>query len=146
MVQNNSNPNGQSWRPRGRSNRSGWNPVELQMVPCLSDDEKLALCPFVPPSRWPFIIFDSQPSRSPDLNALDLGAWWSLEKAVGEITHKSDEETWIEAVQRRVMEAWNQWNAEDKCCKIFSSLKLVWAKIKEVNGGNCFVIPHQLEK
>jgi len=131
----------------GRSDMAHGTLLELQTwYQCLSDDEKLALCPFVPPSRWPLIIFVSQPARSPDLNALDLGAWWSLEKAVGEITQKSDEETWIEAVQRRVMEAWNQWNAEDKCCKIFSSLKLVWAKIKEVNGGNCFVIPHQLEK
>ena len=112
----------------------------------LNTVQKIQHCPLVPPDRWPSVTFVSQPARSPDLNALDLGAWWSLEKAVGEVAVKRDNETWIEAVTRRVFEAWKIRDAELKCAKIFSTLKMVWAKILEVNGRNDFTIPHQLEK
>jgi len=73
----------------GRSDMASGTLLELtSWFGDLSDDQKLGLCPQVPPSRWPPVTFVAQPARSPDLNALDLGAWWSLEKAVGEITKK----------------------------------------------------------
>jgi len=120
----------------GRSDMSKGTLLELQSwVDDLSIESRQTICKFV-----------SQPARSPDLNVLDLGAWWSLEKAVGEVSTKSDSETWTEAVRKKVLCAWNKWDSGIKCAKIFSTLKLVWEKIREHQGGNDFIIPHQLKK
>lgn len=112
----------------------------------LKEAQKLDLCPLVSPSSWPLVSFISQPARSPDLNALDLGAWWSIEKAVGDVSKKLEDETWIDAVTRQALEAWNVWDSKDKCSKIFSALKTVWEQILVFKGGNDFAIPHQTEK
>ena len=70
------------------------------------------------------IHFHCKPPNSPDLNALDLGAWNSLQKAVPQIVYMPTlgKEEMQERIITAVQESFVEWNAEEKCCDLFETL------------------------
>ena len=95
------------------------------------------------PHGLPAIEFVAQPARSPDLNVLDLGAWWSLQVTVDRLKEENGGATVSEQVLRdRVLEAWDLWQGAEKLDKLFNTLWNVLSKIEEVNGGNNYLLPH----
>lgn len=93
------------------------------------------------------ILFLAQPGRSPDLNVLDLGAWHSLQYAVGAVLyrHSTDQETktWESQVEKKCIKTWNKWNTVDTLSKLFRTLQNVHICIISTSGENYFNVPHE---
>lgn len=90
----------------------------------------------------PTIEFVSQPANSPDLNVLDLGAWWSLDTAVKEVRTKPANISWNTAVREAVQKAWDSWVCTDSITRIFETHKKVMEEVLKVNGDNTYTLPH----
>ena len=80
--------------------------------------------------------FVAQPARSPDLNVLDLGAWYSLQSVVEEIKYevkptKKITHRIIDAVNK----AWDDWCAADKLSGLFNTLRHNTHAIVKAEGG-----------
>lgn len=85
--------------------------------------------------------FLTQPAQSPDLNVLDLGAWFSIQAVVEEIKYERETETYVPArfVRRiitAVMNAWKTWLASEKLELLFLELASNVRKVLRANGGN----------
>ena len=75
------------------------------------------------------IQFLLQPSQSPDLNILDLGAWWSLETDVNELRYNPQ---WIRRSNRpnelladlneTVLKSWESWKTSEMLKKLHTTL------------------------
>lgn len=95
------------------------------------------------------IFFLAQPGRSPDLNVLDLGAWYSLQYAVSAVFYKHcsnpEDKTWESQVEKKCIETWNKWNTPEVLTKLFETLKNVHLKILQSGGENHFNVPHKRE-
>lgn len=91
------------------------------------------------------IEFVTQPTRSPDLNVLDLGAWASLQTAVEEVKYKSTgaTEKLHERLHKAVLKAWDEWAGETVIYSLFQTLLAVNKRIVECRGGNEFNIHDQ---
>lgn len=91
----------------------------------------------------PPISFLTQPARSPEMNALDLGAWWSLETEVAKV--KADpllNMPTAEIIMRAVKIAWDQnWDATSKLREIFKSKTVVMGEVAKQRGG-AISLPH----
>lgn len=98
------------------------------------------LCSGQPPT----IKFIAQPPRSPDLNVLDLGIWTSLQVAVEKLrrTKGIAHPTTAEIVQC-CQTAWTTWDATEKLNSIFGTLEMVLTQVREVHGGNHYVLMHE---
>ena len=93
------------------------------------------------------IYFLAQPFRSPDLNALDLGAWNCLQAQqrvnffqMGNgvaVTRK-----WQEELEKQCLESWKNWQSDTKLRSLFETLARVQHIIDVCKGGNNFQIPH----
>lgn len=93
-----------------------------------------------------------QPAKSPDLNVLDLGAWYSLQVAVDkakrdvallsdlilELNPEKPTHRIIDAVRK----SWNEWVSEKKISKLFRSVIMIMTQIVKERGGNNFEVPH----
>src|SRR3989338_4932555 len=67
--------------------------------------------------------------NSPDLNVLDLGAWHSMQKAVPAIVFSNTAGAVVEErIKEAVQTSFHQWNAKEKCSKLFSTLKAFMAQ------------------
>ncbi len=90
------------------------------------------------------IVFQAQPPHSPDLNALDNGAWWSLQTAVDRLTmgqaHREVSE--IE-VKDAVLQAWDVWGSAQQISKLFDDVRLNSECIVKCDGGNMYKSPHR---
>lgn len=96
------------------------------------------------PESPPKIHFIAQPSCSPDLNVLDLGAWRSMDIAVDKVKRNSflrqlDEMEIYDAAR----DAWISWQSADKLDKLFDTLQAVWRCIIDNDGSNNFLLPHK---
>jgi len=94
-------------------------------------------------------LFRSQPARSPDLNALDLGAWTSLNAVTQKVKLEgqyNEGGTQVERLRRRVEEAWEEWGSREKIGAIFQTLELVWKLVVQHEGDNRFLIPHSCQE
>jgi len=90
------------------------------------------------------IHFHCQPPNSPDLNALDLGAWNSLQKAVPQIVYMPTlgKEEMQERIITAVRESFVEWNAEEKCRDLFETLTAFMYETILADGDNRFRQPH----
>ena len=91
------------------------------------------------------IHFHCQPPNSPDLNALDLGAWNSLQKAVPQIVYMPTlgKEEMQERIISAVQESFVEWNAEEKCRDLFQTLTAFMYETVLTEGDNQFRQPHK---
>ena len=88
------------------------------------------------------IQFLKQPSKSPDMNALDLGAWASLAAGVSRVKcNRAEGERIIDRIIFFVMERWNNWNSVTKLENLFQTKSRIMKTIVEVKGSNDYKIP-----
>lgn len=88
------------------------------------------------------VYFETQPTRSPDNNALDLGLWNSMQSRVVLVKYdRKASKTMAQRIIYAVMEMWTQYPSE-KISDIFNTLKLIHQCIIDENGGNSFKLPH----
>ena len=87
----------------------------------------------------PTIEFVLQPARSPDLNALDLGAWTSMQATVDSYKDQivndpektgNSENLLIQAVKNAFIE----WTKENHLKKFFETLQLQYGYVLDANG------------
>jgi len=92
------------------------------------------------------VTFCSQPARSPDLNMLDLGIWWSIGAGVTEMRQRRKDESGADFLVGMVREQWLRWRrdlATEKLQKVHEVLAHgVFPQVRLNNGGNKFKIPH----
>ena len=86
------------------------------------------------------VEFVTQPTRSPDLNVLDLGAWNSLQVAVQDIKYEKVEcpIPIHERLRVAVLSAWETWCCEAVVSKLFATLLEVNKKVVIHKGANNF--------
>lgn len=85
----------------------------------------------------------TQPAKSPDLNVLDLGAWWSLQAPVLRVKYTAaGGRTQFDRIVKTVVRVWNNWAASQKLTKLYSTLKEVARNIIADGGGNRFELGH----
>ena len=94
-------------------------------------------------TKKPQILFITQPSRSPDVNVLDLGIWRSMSSRV--TTVKYDRSSSLSMDQRIINAVEEMWKEYDPNVlhNIFVTLKLILYAIRDNNGGNNFKLPHR---
>jgi len=87
------------------------------------------------------IEFIPQPTRSPDLNVLDLGAWYSLQSVVEECKYEAEATKKLtHRVIDEVLKAWSRWESAEKLTALFKTLEKVVAQVVKHEGGNQFDI------
>lgn len=80
-------------------------------------------------------------SRSPDFNALDLGAWRSLAAGVPSIKCKDKSGRLIDRIVFHVLDRWNSWDAIHRLSNIFNTKSRVMKAVSLVNGSNEYEMP-----
>ena len=95
------------------------------------------------------VTFDVQPSSSPDLNALDLGVWYSL--AAGVADARADQvgeecaNTILEGLLYAVMHRWDStWDATNKLKQVFATRDRILEVVAK-DGTNEYKIPRSGE-
>lgn len=91
------------------------------------------------------VVAVTQPTKSPDLNVLDLGAWYSLDCAV--FKHKRDLRLQGLSVRnealkpehdiiQKVEQVWATWVSKDRIMKLFQTCKRMMEACVRQEGGN----------
>lgn len=92
--------------------------------------------------RRPPVRFIAQPSRSPDFNALDLGAWHSLSSGVAAVRADPDATQKIsDRIIEHVKQRWGEWDAVGRLERIFQSKRRVLRASLEAGGSNQYEMP-----
>lgn len=107
--------------------------------------ETLAALNKIGKKQSPKIEFRTQPTRSPDVNVLDLGIWNSMRSRVPEIRY---DRTATESITQRIIDAvMDMWEKYDsaKLHNIFITLNAVYEEIIAHDGGNSFKQPHTIK-
>lgn len=89
--------------------------------------------------------------RSPDFNALDLGAWRSLAAGVPSLKGKDKSGRLIDRIVFHVLDRWNAWDAAHRLTNIFNTKSRIMQTVYSVNGSNEYKLPrsefsHSAEK
>ena len=85
------------------------------------------------------IIFVTQPTRSPDLNTLDLGTWNSIQSHVPSVKYQKYSTTPIaERINAEVVRAWKEYDGDTKIHNIYITLSQVYKQVIGVKGGNVY--------
>lgn len=93
----------------------------------------------------PPICFRTQPTRSPDTNALDLGIWHSMKSRVHKVRYdRNAEESMNQRIINAVDEMWDNYPGTEKLTAIFQTLLAVHSEIIAANGGNSFKQPRKM--
>ena len=118
-------------------------PMLNRWVNRLKEEQKSAL--WVSELPFPSLQFVVQPAKSPDLNVLDLGAWNSLQVAVGEISTTGAK--WTEDACNKVASTWEGWCSQrDSISSLFRLIPRIARCIVHVSGGNNYMLPHLRDK
>ena len=89
--------------------------------------------------RKPAIKFVTQPTRSPDLNTLDLGTWNSIQSNVPTVKYQRDANTTIsDRIHTEVEKAWKEYDGYRLLHNIYITLSHVYKKVIEVQGRNVY--------
>lgn len=89
------------------------------------------------------ISFVTQPTRSPDLNVLDLGIWNSIQSGVPSVKHEPESKIKIaDRIVTEVERAWGNYDGYTKLKKIFNTLNMIYKEVIKANGRNNFKMPH----
>ena len=98
-------------------------------------------------SKWKKICFVTQPTRSPDLNVLDLGIWNSLQSGVPTVKYDKNSDVQMhERITAEVMRMWDAYDATTKLTKIFRTLTLIYNAVIRAKGRNDFKLPHSRDE
>jgi hypothetical protein len=98
-------------------------------------------------SMFKKISFVTQPTRSPDLNVLDLGIWNSLQSGVPTIKYdKAAEEPMNQRIIEKVEHMWDNYDGFAKLTKIFRTLTLIYNAVIKAEGRNDFKLPHSRDE
>ena len=94
----------------------------------------------------PHITFIAQPSRSPDFNALDLGAWFSLSCGVKAVRSQAvaagqPKKRLVDNIMTQVIHRWNSWDAMTQLHNIFETKHRIMHASYAMNGSNEYLIP-----
>ena len=89
------------------------------------------------------VLFLLQPSQSPDLNTLDLGAWWSLETDVNELRYNPNwsvrnnkPQELLADLNDTVLQSWQSWKTCDMLQKLQTTLYQNYWAILASKGRN----------
>ena len=89
------------------------------------------------------VSFLLQPSQSPDLNTLDLGAWWSLETDVNELRYdpywtgrNNRPQDLLADLNSTVLQSWQSWKTSDMLEKLKNTLHQNYWAILASRGRN----------
>lgn len=94
-------------------------------------------------SKWKKICFVTQPTRSPDLNVLDLGIWNSLQSNVQSVKYDKNADLQMhERITAEVMRMWDAYDGSTKLTKIFRTLTMIYNAVIKSEGRNDFKLPH----
>lgn len=89
------------------------------------------------------IEFFTQLARSPDVNALDLGTWASMQANVSLVKY---DPAATASMEQRIIDAvntmWEDYKPE-KLTKIFNTLPYIMQCIVDFKGGNGYKLPHK---
>ncbi len=93
----------------------------------------------------------TQPTRSPDLNVLDLGAWHSIQVAFDKFKRDSRHHLGLHIPQKKIHEiidlvqgTWAEWAAnEERTAKLFGDVIGVMKEIIRLRGDNNFEVRHR---
>lgn len=80
-------------------------------------------------------------SRSPDFNALDLGAWRSLAAGVPSLKGKDKSGRLIDRIIFHVLDRWKSWDAAHRLMNIFNTKSRIMQTVSSVNGSNEYKLP-----
>lgn len=98
-------------------------------------------------SKWKKICFVTQPTRSPDLNVLDLGIWNSLQSGVPTVKYDKNADMQMhERITAEVMRMWDAYDGTTKLAKIFRTLTLIYNAVIRAEGRNDFKLPHSRDE
>ena len=93
----------------------------------------------------PRIEFRTQPTRSPDINVLDLGIWNSMKSRLAEVRYdRAADASMNQRIIDAVEEMWAHYDPS-KLNNICITLTAVLKEIKDHNGGNSFKQPHTIK-
>ena len=88
------------------------------------------------------MTFLAQPARSPDFNALDLGAWFSLAAGVPAVRATEDaSQKLTDRIINHVYKRWLEWDAMTRLENIFSTKIRVLQVVQDNNGTIDYKIP-----
>ena len=89
------------------------------------------------------VAFLLQPSQSPDLNTLDLGAWWSLETGVNELrcnpnwsARKNRPEELLADLNDTVLQSWESWETSELLQELRNALYQNYWSVLSSKGRN----------
>ena len=92
--------------------------------------------------RWFKVTVKSQPTRSPETNALDLGGWASLDSLVESVSyHPNPTKPRIEMLRDNILDAWERWDSFEVFPKLFATKSRVIEAIADNEGRNDFPLP-----
>ena len=98
-------------------------------------------------SSWKKISFVTQPTRSPDLNVLDLGIWNSLQSGVPTVKYQKDAEVPMDQrIIAKIERMWADYDGTTKLTKIFRTLTLIYNAVIGAEGRNDFKLPHSRDE
>lgn len=94
------------------------------------------------------VHFIAQPPCSPDMNVLDLGAWYSIQCKVPPIVGKAglDDNLWVKNILDETEKAWKNWDSVRILGKLFCTLRNVFVQVVKTNGGNTYNLRSQGEE
>jgi hypothetical protein len=91
------------------------------------------------------IEFFTQPARSPDVNALDLGIWNSMQRQVDWVKYDTQAETSMaDRIMANVLSMWESYESQ-ALINIFELLPRIMQCIIDENGGNGYRLPRKKE-
>ena len=79
--------------------------------------------------------------RSPDFNALDLGAWRSLAAGIPSLKGMDKSGRLIDRIIFHVLDRWNSWDAVHCLTNIYNTKACIMSVVSSVNGSNEYKIP-----
>lgn len=88
------------------------------------------------------VEFIVQPSKSPDFNVLDLGAWASLSAGIPKVKcDRARGERMVDRIIFHVLERWKNWNSSVKLKSLFDTKVRIMKVVIDVKGSNEYKIP-----
>lgn len=79
--------------------------------------------------------------RSPDFNALDLGAWYSLSAGVPSLKTSSNSGRTIDRIIFHVLQRWENWDAVHRLMRIFTTKASIMSAVVTAKGSNEYKLP-----
>ncbi len=97
--------------------------------------------------RWFKVEAETQPTRSPETNGLDLGGWTSIDSLVESVSYvPNPTKPRVEMLRDKILDAWERWDGYDVLDRLFKTKTRVIKAIVEHEGRNDFPLPHSKKR